>query len=627
MTLGFKLKIFSSLIIGLGLFLYPNLVTAAECSNRPEGCALGCTCRLHNGIPEPHYSATPTTDTSQMNNCTSLTDLYGYGVAWTSPLPSGNPYVPVTANYGLRFKYCANGTPIVSTASGEVIVYGMSNYLRVSANGQTFSLHPAIANDVHATGIEVNTGDQIRIYLGEYGYTDGPGWRAYDPNNTKSGLRTFVDDVRSRAAASGYTIISEQTWADANTVPSTGSYYDTYDFEDMAVIIAIGNTTPTCEDASVTLNVTNNLSNILLSENASFQVSPENIGMYSYVGNRYEVGGTSFQAVSSSCQPRYVSGGGTVDCNIINKGNAAKPSQITWTHIYRNCNGAKCSPNCEESIDFNVWPYPGLIRTDYGDVYIGNPNSSINPQINQIRYQNYFQTNNNLYFSRFNFGTELSNLIQHRPSDANILSNKNKTLVGYQDYNHYENYFDRFAGRILNDSNISRVETINSNTVLTSVDFNRYESNDIQLVNVQNERNIEIAAGVVCKSKTVFLISGNLTINPNFNLNGDNGCLFIVKKDTYINKTSSADVINAFFLTDRFITAETDGNLTIKGGVIAINSNFNKNHNLYTSLASNINRSVASETINYEGARYIKHFAGYLPDPFFLSLKEIQYIN
>jgi hypothetical protein len=627
MLLRQNLRIFALFLVGIIFLFFPNLINAAECSNRPEGCVVGCTCRLHNGIAEPHYSATPTTDTSQMNNCTALTDLYGYGVAWHSPLPSGNPFVPVTANYGLRFQYCANGTPIVSTASGEIIVYGMSNYLRVSANGQTFSLHPAIANDVHATGIEVSSGDQIRISLGEYGYSDGPGWRAYDPNNTKSGLRTFVEDVRNRAAASGYTIISEQTWSDANTVPSTGSYYDTYDFEDMAVIIAIGNTTPTCADASVTLNVTNNLSNILLSESASFQVSPENIGMYSFVGNRYEINSSAFQAVNSSCQPRYLSGGGTVDCNIINKGNGAKPSQIKWTHIYRNCNGGKCSPNCEVSTDFNVWPYPGLIRTDLGDVYIGNPSNTINPQVNQIRYQNYFQTNNNLYFSRFTFATELTNLIQHRPSEANILSNKNQILLGYQDYNHYQNYYDRFASRIQQDNNISRVETINNNTLLTSIDFDRYANNSIQLVDVKNESNIEIAAGVVCKSKTVFLISGNLTINPNIDLNGDNGCLFIVNKDTYINKTSGNDQINAFFLTDRFITAETDGMLTIKGGVIAINSNFNKNHNLYTSLAANINRSAASETIIYEGARYIKHFSGYLPDPFFLSLKEIQYIN
>jgi hypothetical protein len=607
------------IIIGLiVLFASPEQIMAA-CSNPPNGCNTSCQCRIHSGIVEPHYGADPTTNPALPTNCSSLTDLIGYGVASRGTF-SGNPYVDVTHNYGFRFVYCAAGTPITSTATGEIIIFAQSNYLQVTAPNQpTYQLYPATDQAEHPTGLMINTGQQFTINLGEYRYTDGPGWRAYDPNHSKPGIDTFVNNSRATAASKGYTIIAEQMWSDALTT----SKYDSYDFEDLAVVVAIGNTAPTCADSSVNLSVLNNLDHILLSEPGTFLVTPINTSMYRFVRNTFNVAGFQLQ---SGCNPRY-NNGNPVNCNIVNKGNSAKPTSVVWTHVFRNCEGSNCSPECTATTTFQVWPYPGLIRTDLGNTYIGNPSPAVQPRVDQIRYDAYYQANNNLYFSKFNFGTELPSLAQFKPSDPAKLSFKHHILLSYQDENHYANYYDRFAATIRGNQNITNRITINSSTTLTAANFNAYAASGVQLVDVTNNSNITIAAGVNCSSKTIFLISGSLTINPNFRITGDNGCLFLVRSNTTIPKTNAIDYIDAFILTTNFITPESDGRLIVKGGVIANNTQFNKNHNLYVTAAGSIVRTAASETLNFEGARYMRHFTQYLPNPFFLSIKEIQYIN
>jgi hypothetical protein len=154
-----------------------------------------------------------------------------------------------------------------------------------------------------------------------------------------------------------------------------------------------------------------------------------------------------------------------------------------------------------------------------------------------------------------------------------------------------------------------------------------------------------VAGGIKgCNNRTIFLIDGDLEITPDMTLDNiaEDACLFIVRGTTRIltsGKTAPTcggdhintireiltprDNIDAFIITSNFTTNPSAVQLYIKGGVITntLTGGLNRKVNTPSCYFPNL----ASEVIDYEGARYIKTFKDILGESEMTSIREIQY--
>lgn len=146
-----------------------------------------------------------------------------------------------------------------------------------------------------------------------------------------------------------------------------------------------------------------------------------------------------------------------------------------------------------------------------------------------------------------------------------------------------------------------------------------------------------------CNSKTIFLVDGNLTINPNLIAEGyENGCMFIVSGTTTILAGSGAgstdfpantayDQVDGYFVTKSFQTMNDpsgDG-LFVKGGVVETEDNPDP-----ATLAMNLNRDLGiirnrfspSEIIEYD-SRYLYIYGDLLTYVYGYNIRESQFIR
>lgn len=626
------------LIIFLLLTIQSSVKVLAVCPVPNTCTTIGMSCCISEGV-NPTIGFEPPTNNALKNNCTALTPLVQYRVPHQYGSVGKEQKIGITQGYSELYKYCKVGTSFKATAAGELIIFSENVFIEVFINGTYITKYSNLAPNEKLTGRQVAIGDEITIKLGEKESDYGPGWRAYSEmvNGVEElnfpwdqpGLINKVNAARLIANTKGYTIISEQLWGDA----SNSYTYDTFDFEDLILVVAVGKSAPNCNDYPINLYVDkwDDPSKIYLSERAKFTVIPSSPSLYKYIGNLYSPNNFALSSCSPS-SPKYLGPENNyVLCNIENKGNTNNPTLSTWTHQYQLCDGTLCSPICSATKDFQVWPYPGILRTINGDTYIGKDTSS-EPVIEQVRYNKYYEVNSDLKYSTFTFGTESSSLTKHLPSEIQILSSKGSKsiLKGYQDGNSYPNYYDRFATKLLQDGRLN-LKTISNSTNLNDSYFvslrNEQDANNkVQLINVTNSSTLTITNST-CRTKTIFLIDGNLILNPHFNISGDNACLFIVRGSAIIDIVGNQDQIKAFILTEKFITTNSKVELNLKGGIISKTNELNRNINIDVIQANSINKSKASEFLNFEGARYMRHFKDYLPNPFYVSIKEIQYIN
>ena len=148
---------------------------------------------------------------------------------------------------------------------------------------------------------------------------------------------------------------------------------------------------------------------------------------------------------------------------------------------------------------------------------------------------------------------------------------------------------------------------------------------------------------MICDSKLIFVINGNLAIDPDFkiiesgvlaNSTNMNGCLFIVKGVTTIgtgrNKTPAGssnaqyDLVNTFIITDSFQAigdANKDG-LQVRGGVIT-----NQNNTFSRDLGVVLNQNAPSEIFRYDGGRYIYIFGNLLSSSIDFSVREKAFVE
>lgn len=570
-------------------------------------CGVGLEFQDNNWLP---FGDDPTTQT-----CSSIKYFGTFGVE-RKVLPEQDQDVLVVKSYNQQIvSFCEQGSTIRATSAGELIIYGTEKprpgFLKIRVNGQLYT--GTLTNFPISTGINLQEGNQIEIFAADTASSIGPGWRVFtDP--------ILLNQANSR----GDTPLFGQTWSDS----TTPSIYDSYDFNDISILPAIRRTT-SCTDLTVTLNVENDLEKILLSETAKLRISissnPQNL-TYQSISNSF-----INTVINSGCNPSILNT--TYDCQVLNKGDTGNPTSATWRNVYKVCNGSVCSSNCTIEKTFNIFPYPGIMNTNNGNVYIGKPSLDANPAalLKQTRFVNYFNASNKLLrVSTFNFGVATQNLSSHIPSSAEMLSKQNYILEKYKDSNHYENVYNRFASKIRSNYQTQNIVTYNNNTTLTLADFQRFNVENIQLVDVLGNSNLTIPSDITCNSKTIFLVEGDLIITPNFETEGDNACLFLAKgKVTILSNSgdSKDDLIQAFIISDELTSASSNQKLTIFGGVISRSTIFDKNVNLNVLNMNNIQKTVSSETINYEGARYIKHFGEILSNPFLLSIREKQYIK
>lgn len=542
----------------------------------------------------------------------------------------GGEIVCANVDYGNTpslYQYCNNGSTITSTGSGRLMVYGASGFkIRVTVNGAIKPIAQLLGTTALDTGIDINMNDIIKIEIGEDSSLGAVGWRPFitetpenygDINNLWT---RFFQAAELDATTNGYLIISSQSWADSRT----NSYYDTYDFEDGGVMLALKNPPrPTCPPAS-TLSV---FGNNYLGDISSFNISPISLGAneeYSFVSNGFapETNLTLSEDNNNTCVPS--GSNSATSCYIKTRGSITNQfyTKTTWTHNFkiRNTNSDLYSDVCSASVVFDIYPYPGFLKTSQsGTAYIGT-------SMNQVKFptEQYFASH--LFISK-------NNIVNFPNPSPGKLSSKSRTLSYAEDSSNNNNsFFNRLKNTLTNDQ---RLNYININSSIT-ID-NQYLAQraivtkpEVDLIAVNDLTIFDASETVNCIKPTIFLVDGDLTFSSQFKIEAgkDTACMFIVAEKVDVNYASNGQ-IEAFIIAHEFNTNYNNAKLEIKGGVVLQKSgdtaSFNRNINASILNAGDIQKNTSSEEIKYEGARYIKFFGKYLREPIQLSIRELQY--
>ena len=596
---------------------------------------------VHAGCEDGYYNASPgginpTSDTSLPSNCESPNWINNQRAV---NLRNGrcSPVERVT------YSYCRQGTASIATASGRVIIYSPPGAyelrFRNVDTGASFTIRRGNLASPINTDINIQAGQRFVFTLGGRDFEDGTGWRQLDSNVPN----TFRTNAIAHAAANGNTIISEQYWADDFTCrnssePSEGcSLYDSYDFDDQMVIIAVVNPAPSCSTSNVSLNVVPVRNILYLGENATFSITTNNRSIYRFVNNTYEVTGMNapaFRIVNPNngvvCNPEIPNGLNSYSavCKIQNRVwfNTSFQSPVKWIHNYQVCNGTACN-SCSVERTFTVNPYPGFMRTDKGGT------SFVGRSINQLAFPSIV---NNQFFTRDLFLTRSGNINTFTPNTLLNLSSISKA-TNYNDINNStDDWFTWYKSSIFNKKELNLIDglgnTIINQSLLDGYD-NSYRNSPliVDVANITGDATITDTSGrVYCKRPTIFLVQGTLNIDTQFLIpnNTDTACMFIVGGTVNVRTRNNFDEIHSFIITGNY-NSMIRGTSILKGGLVlqgnSQNLTLSKNVNAEVVDANNINPTTPSEYITYDGARYIKFFGKYLKNPFQVSIREIQY--
>ncbi len=315
------------------------------------------------------------------------------------------------------------------------------------------------------------------------------------------------------------------------------------------------------------------------------------------------------------------------------------PSQIngnlSWTQESISCPNI-VKNNCTGSFNLLGDPPASYLKTSGGDVYIGG-------NLHQYRFptigsQETFSTYS--YGSASPFTNEKSILfdknsivyscfsaaLNNAPRSPFCSSKDYLITVPYEDTNSPSLY--RGASSWF-DYVYLKTEFLPEFSIADSTTFtSNYQDNKIIFI----DGNFTVPLNSQCRTKNIFLINGDLILNPDFLLaNSEAACLFVVKGSTTIPNYPSVrpaqtpDTIQAFVITGGFASESRltgDNVLKIRGGLITEQANsLKRNINNQNGLVLN----NASEIIEYEGARYIKAFKNVLSAPTELSIREVGY--
>lgn len=484
------------------------------------------------------------------------------------------------------------------------------------------------------TGIKISTGDKYIMRFREDTNGDntnkyGVGWRKIDFNaKIYDDHKAFVEQVRQYAALNGFTIIAEQYWADTKT----NSNYDSYDFEDVPIILAVKEDAPKCEENKVTLGIksVDDLTTLYLGEKAEYSISIGKPSIYKNPSNVFSVEGSQSSAFANGlvnnsnqkCDLKL----GKQTCMVTNRvvyNKNTYNTNVKWTHNYQVCNGSSCN-SCSESKEFIVYPYPGFLKTiNNGSTYVGNIVNIKRFPDGQFFTDRLLLTKSDTFNS---FQPPLEKILQPDTSNVKTLATK------YTDANNRENFFSWYKSKLLVEPKFGDIVekeslTINNEFFATL----KQQSTEVDLVHIKGDAIINDAQIVNCIKSTIFIVDGNLTFQQEFKIpsNQDTACFFLVGNNTTVAHNVSN--IDAFIVTMSAKT-EVEGKLILKGGLIIqgynnTSTSMLRNINATVVAASSIKKDDPSELLQYDGARYVRIFNDYLKEPFQLSIREIQYTN
>lgn len=554
----------------------------------------GCEDGRYNANPG---GVDPVTSPNSPSNCSSLT-LMNNVLATTIINRQRN----ICSDSRVTYSFCGTNQNLVATASGDLYLYhrpssGIEYFFRNTSNGQ----------EQQRAGTDPSPINMSRSIIAGQTYIIKPtgsdwnlslGWRRVAPNTTNA----FVLGARADAAAKGYTIIAEMVWADSSTCASTSdplrgcSLYDSYDFDDTTIILAVHNPepVPTCNNHPVSLSVSAiNGSTLYHGEQANFNASvaiPNSGGFrYEFINNQFTVGGSpapNFR-ISQNGSPTYlgecipqagVNSTISTICYINNRNSTNSSIDFTsttrWVHTYRVCNNSGCSANCTaQSNTFTIYPYPGFIKTSQ------NGTAYTRGAITQAR----FPDSGHSFTSRLFLSATANN--QFVPANKLVPNNTN-SIYGYVDNNKNDtNYYNSLKTKLTSDLRLNKIEHTGPQTIddayLTQI-ANTSGTNPVNLLYFTSSITITGTNNdpVYCRKPTIFLVNGDINFNRQFRLqpNSNSACLFIASGSVNFNTTGNDDRFDGFFIANNIQTSLV-GKITIKGGVVGLNANFNKNIN------------------------------------------------
>jgi hypothetical protein len=538
------------------------------------------------------------------------------------------------------------GTAAVISQAGNIDDYGRVYFKVIKLDGTVLTaivdakdLGGGVMDAFFDSKIMVEPGDKIGYMITEIQPRKNPvelnyvGWRipTKDPV-TGAYTDSQITEMIAYAHTKGIPdprILHYALWADG----VTGSYYDSYDFNDAGGLLVVYEScpaAPVCDTLPVTLTY-DPVPYRLASGNVDFTATSGANPVYQYKAlktDTFKAGALNFfdTAVTYIDKPN-----GLIVQGSRNTELPAEISNWTWTHNYTIASIACPSQNkqCSKQLPFDVLPPMGYYVTEGGGYHY------LQGGLNMTNYPGSAQKK----ISVFTFGSGSGSVT---PSSASLLSFHKFLLLNYLDEggkNPPSGWYSKLKGRLDKDGRFVKVD-------LGSTDWNTLSSkiadpDKVAYVRVSGDLNI--AGGLKCDKKAIIAISGNLIIEPDFGVNKlagvKRGCVFVVQGKTEIrggtNKAltyprvpqddSQSDIVEGFFITNA-ISIPQDGlnPLYVKGGVISFGGTapyLQRNVNSLTKFRP----AFYSEDFYYEGARYIDIFGQYLSEPIRFSIREVQY--
>ncbi|MBW7953186.1 MAG: hypothetical protein QY330_01860 [Candidatus Dojkabacteria bacterium] len=286
-----------------------------------------------------------------------------------------------------------------------------------------------------------------------------------------------------------------------------------------------------------------------------------------------------------------------------------------------------------------------------GDLYSRNGlrQTSIS-DINEMRSTYLAEYNGQIpYISGYSF-------MQRLNSNVSRASKLNFRLNNYEDLNSkprattgFANWFD-YVSASVDAISANRTTSFNgdqsftgSTNLVGETPTNGFPgslpSERVNLVRVNGDLTI---SNLVCNTKTIFLINGNLQVEPNVTIQDNpisgivNGCMFVASGSINVLEGNDAaggadtgtntayDDVYGFFLGESFTTqADTNFNgLRIKGSVIAeLENNLNRSNGIV------LNQFAPAEIFIYDGGRYIGLFGDILSSPLNYNIAEKGFLD
>jgi hypothetical protein len=378
-----------------------------------------------------------------------------------------------------------------------------------------------------------------------------------------------------------------------------------------------------CQTTDITLSSNpSNLTSLVLGVNLSvnlIRTGPAISSYYVMLPNTLTLADTQTPSSAFNCGTwaplQLRSSPASVTCSVDSMPPFTEPrTPVTWTHSWCNTDNGSCTgkKTCSVTLPIKIDPYYAYLQTDLGNTHIsGNltmPGFPIRPLSEEK-------------LAAYNYSTNGTTI----PMSAipTWLSTKNYLLFNYSDANVYHNssgvsaIYEYVKSRL---SVAAKTVSKTADLILTNTNYSEV-TNNYDTVDITGNLTLSSAS---CNSKTIFFVSGNLIINSNFDTNGDNSCLFVVKGSTSVGPSVSS--IEAFIITDGFISQLSPTQLILTGGLIIQGTNtFNRNINIEHTVVGDIVKTTPSELFIYEGARYIKLIGFLLYDSTSYNIKEIQY--